>query len=256
MATDDGLLHVLDPETGQLLDTFDAGDSIWATPLLEGGVLYVATVGGELFALDAETLDPVWDRPFRIGKGLISDPVLAMGTVIVGGIDRALHAVDAATGRERWSFQGDNWFWGKPLVENGTVYAPSLDGRLYALNLEDGSQLWAFEAEEPLRSSPVLADGTLVIIDKDGNVYGLDPEDGQPAPWPLRPLDKTVFSNPLVLTTGPEPTDDGGEDTESGREKVLISAEGGDLFRLEDAATGELTRLDPATGSFVRVVTR
>jgi outer membrane protein assembly factor BamB len=249
VGTDEGTLYALDAETGRAgADFFDAGDSIWAAPLLSDGVLYVASVNGKLFALDADTFDPVWDAPFEAGQGLISDPVLAGRTILIGGIDRELHAVDTASGEERWSFPAGNWFWGQPLVANGTVYAPSLDGRLYALNLADGAERWSFKAEEGIRSKPVLVDGTLVIVDRKGTAYGLNPEDdpeGARLKW-SKTADKTVLSNPLVMEA------EAGE--EGATVKVFISAEGGDLFRLEDPVTGVLSRLDPNTGRFLEVV--
>ncbi len=248
VGTDDGLVYALDAETGrQRSNFFDAGDSIWAALLLSDDVLYVASVNGKLFALDAETFAPVWDEPFETGQGLISDPVLVDDTIIVGGIDRELHALDAASGEERWSFPADNWFWGRPLVVDGTVYAPSLDDRLYALSLETGDELWSFEAENGIRSKPVLVDGTLVIIDRKGNAYGLNPEEAPEGPrlkW-SKTVDKTVLSNPLVREA------EAGED--GATVKVFISAQGGDLFRLEDPATGVLSRLNPNTGRFVEV---
>ena len=255
VGTDEGFLYALDLETGLEEDNpnnpFDAGDRIWAAPLLSDGVLYVASVNGKLFALDAETFEPLWNAPFEAGQGLISDPVLADGAILVGGIDRELHAVDAKTGRERWSFKADNWFWGQPLVVDGIVYAPNLDGRLFALSLADGARVWdaPFKAEEGIRSKPVLVDGTLVIIDRKGNAYGLDPEEDPEGPrlkW-SKTVDKTVLSNPLVREA------EAGED--GATVKVFISAEGGDLFRLEDASTGELSRLDVKLGRFVEVVT-
>lgn len=251
VATNGGTLYALDAEAGSMARKFEAGDGIWGTPLLADGVLYVASVNGKLFALDPETFDPVWDAPFETGHGLISDPVLADGIILIGGIDRALHAVDAATGKERagWPFKADNWFWGRPLVEDGVVYAPNLDGRLFALDIDDGAPAWdaPFKAEEPLRSSPVMAGDALVIADRDGNVYGLDPENGEPEAWSPAVSGETVLSNPLVLSGSNED----GQDVEM----VLISAEGGDLIRLDDPATGDLSRLDLATGNFVRVVT-
>ncbi len=235
-ATDKGILYALDPQTGRPKVTpFDAGDSIWAAPLLAEGVIYVASVNGKLYALDAETLDPIWDAPFEAGGGLISDPVLADGAILVGGIGRSLHAVDAETGveREGWPFKADNWFWGRPLVLDETVYAPNLDGLLYAIDLETGEELWSFEAEEPepLRSSPVLATDVLVIVDRKGGMYGLNPENGDRVWSAPEALGKTVLSNPIA-------------DSPVLGEEVFISAQGGDLFRI-----------DPAAGSFVKVVT-
>jgi outer membrane protein assembly factor BamB len=233
VATDNGILYALSLEDGSERQRFNAGEGIWGTPLLVEGVVYVASVNGKLYALDAETLDPMWDAPFEAESGLISDPVLADGIILVGGIGRTLHAVDAETGDERWSFNADNWFWGKPLVLDGTVYAPNLDGNLYALSLESGEPAWdaPFEALEPLRSSPIIASDTLVIVDRKGNVYGLDPDSGTLNWSAPAALGKTVLSNPIA-------------DSPILGEEVFISAQGGDLFRI-----------DPAAGSFVKVVT-
>jgi outer membrane protein assembly factor BamB len=242
-ATDAGTLHALDAEDGGEIGRFDAGDSVWGAPLLVEGDLYVASVNGKLFKLDAESLEPAWDAPFEVSQGLISDPVLADGTVLVGGIDRHLYAVDATTGeqREGWPFKGGNWFWGRPLVLNGIVYAPNLDGRLHALDLETGEEQegWPFEAEDPdpMRSVPVLAGGVLVVVDRGGNVYGLDPEDGA-LQWSSSGEDglkKTVLSNPLVRAD---------DEAEEGTVEVLISAQGGDLFGV-----------DPTAGASVEVPT-
>ena len=236
VATDNGTLYALDPQTGQSLVTpFPAGGGIWGTPLLVDAVVYVASVNGKLYALDAETLEPIWDAPFEVVRGLISDPVLADGAILVGGFDRTLIAVDAEIGEERWSYKADNWFWGRPLVLDGTVYAPNLDGNLYALSLESGAPAWdtPFEALEPLRSAPILAGDALVLVDRKGNIYGLDPQNGNRI-WSKTEedgIEKTVLSNPFA-------------DSSALVEAVFISAQGGDLFRI-----------DPEAGSFIKVVT-
>ena len=157
------------------------------------------------------------------------------GANLLGGFDRTLYDVGADTGDELWPYKADDLFWGKPLVLDGTVYAPNLDGRLYALNLEDGTPVWdaPFEALEPLRSAPLLAGDALVLVDRKGNVYGLDPETGNRI-WSRTEedgIEKTVLSNPIA-------------DSPVLVEEVFISAQGGDLFRI-----------DPETGSFVKVVT-
>ena len=228
VATDDGTLYALDPKEGNEQWRFDVGTGIWGQPLVDK-LIFVASVDGRLYALAAGDGEVREAWRFETEHGLISDPVLSGGTLLIGGIDRTLHAVDAETGEERWSFKTDNWFWGRPLVNDGTVYAPNLDGRLYALNLEDGSAAWdaPFEAEEPLRSAPVLAGEVLVIVDRGGNVYGLDPAEGGLKWAAAAALEKTVLADPAVL--------DG---------KVVVSAEGGDLFSV-----------DPVAGSFVKVVT-
>lgn len=222
VASDDGNLYVLDRETGEEKGRFAAGDAIWATPLLADGVLYVAAVNGKLFALDSD-LQNTWDEPFEAEGGLLSDPVLADGLILVGGIGRKLYAVDAKSGKPAWAepFKGDNWFWARPLVSGDTVYAPNLDGHLYALSLKTGEPVWKApfqtEPESPIRSGPALAGGVLLVADRQGLVYGLSPDDGS-LKW-SRLLNGKILADLLVLD-----------------EDVLISAQGGHLFRVDPAS--------------------
>jgi outer membrane protein assembly factor BamB len=74
----------------------------------------------------------------------------------------------------------------------------------------------------------VLAAGALVIVDRSGNVYRVSKDLSEQSWDEPALLEKTVLSDPLVL---------------EGR--VLISAEGGDLFAV-----------DPDDGSFVEVVSQ
>ena len=228
--SEDNFLYVLNAADGAERARFDAGDPIWVTPLVDDGIVYITTVGGDAYALDSETLDPVWDAPFSVKAGLLTDPVLADGNLLVGGIGETLYALDPATGGENWSFAGGNWFWARPLVEDGVIYAPNLDGDVYALN-SDGSAAWPapFEAEHSLRSAPVMIDDTLVIIDTKGNAYGVNPDDGI-ALWPAPAAIKdSVHSNPIVLD-----------------ENVFVVAQGGDLFQF-DADGGGLRKIEVLT---------
>ena len=143
--------------------SFEAGDDIWATPLVEDGVVYVASMDKKLYALDAADGSQRWPKAFSADGALASTPVLADGTLLVGGFDRRLHAVDAASGQEKWSFKADNWFWARPLVDGDTVYAGSLDGNVYALGLADGKRLWSYDLEAPVRAAPIIVGDTLLV---------------------------------------------------------------------------------------------
>ncbi|MGW4985906.1 outer membrane protein assembly factor BamB family protein, partial [Streptomyces mirabilis] len=53
--------------------------------------------------------------------------------VYVGSRDSSLYAVDAATGRKRWSFLTGSAVSSSPAVVDGVVYFGSVDGNLYAV---------------------------------------------------------------------------------------------------------------------------
>lgn len=220
--------------------TFDTGSSIWASPLLVESIIYVAAMDGRLHALDAATLEPVSGFSFKTDAGLLMDPTLAGDdTLLVGGIDSKLYAVNPATGDQKWSFVGGNWFWGTPLVTDDTVYSADLDGNVYAFGLTDGKLLWAspFKAGAAVRSAPLLAGDTLVIVDRAGSAYGLNPDDGT-RQWGPTLLGRPVLSDPVLLegATTPSPT----PGAETGVE-VLVVAQGGDLCRIDPVDGSPLT---------------
>ena len=211
---------------------------------------------GRLYALNAETLEPVDGFSFEGDAGLLMDPTLANDdTLLTGGIDNKLYALDPATGAEKWSFEGGNWFWGRPLVDGETVYAADLDGNVHALSVSDGSPVWSdpFKTDSPVRSAPLLAGETLIVVDRRGNAYGLDPEDGTQQ-WGPTLLDKTVLSDPVLLDVAtspggtdsspsatpneesPAPTEEPSPTEAAGGNaavEVLIVAQGGDLCRID-----------------------
>jgi outer membrane protein assembly factor BamB len=209
--------------------SFHAGDKIYTAPLVDAGSVYVASVNGKLFKLDAATLEPAWDAPFQASGGLLTDPVLAdKDTVLVGGIGHRLYAVNAATGQEEWSLSAGNWFWGTPLVHRDTVYAPNLDGRVYAVDAATGARKWEFGLGAPVRSSPVVLDGLLIVIGRSGRAWGLATADGNVSEvWGPVEIEGTVLSNPL-------PLDD----------RVLIVEQGGDLHEI--TAEGSLRQVQVA----------
>jgi outer membrane protein assembly factor BamB len=257
----DGTLYAIDttactnscPLTAAL--TFDTGSSIWTAPLLAGDIIYVAAMNGRLYALNAETLEPVDGFSFEGKAGLLIDPTLANDdTLLTGGIDNKLYALDRATGTEKWSFEGGNWFWGTPLVDGETVYAADLDGNVHALSVGDGSSMWsdAFRAQSPIRAAPLLAGETLIVVDRAGNAYGLDPKSGTQE-WGPTLLGKVVLSDPSLVTSStpadtdsspsaspsdgtPVPTGEASPTRAAGvgtETEVLISAQGGDLCRID-----------------------
>ncbi len=226
-ASTDGNLYALDPANGNETGRVHAGD-VWTRPALSGDRLYVADVGGTMRAFDTETLDEVWDQPFSVGAGFLTDPVALNGTIVVGGLGEELYGVDATTGDEKWSFGGaTNWFWGRPLADGDAVYATNLDSRIFAIDAATGQRLWQFDALAPVRGGAVVAGGVVIAADKSGNVYGIDPESGNQVWNGPTEIDKKVLADPYVLADG----------------SVLIVTTGGDTFTVSPA-DGRLTTVD------------
>lgn len=56
--------------------SFDTGEWIWAEPLLVDGVVYVANLPGQVYALSAVTGQPQWQTPAEVGKEIVGQPAI------------------------------------------------------------------------------------------------------------------------------------------------------------------------------------
>jgi quinohemoprotein ethanol dehydrogenase len=94
-----------------------------------------------------------WEYRLGTQRGLEATPIVVDGTLFTSGNWGRVYALDAATGRERWTFIPDvNAEYARRAccdavnrgvaVWHGNVYVATLDGYLYALNAETGAVRW------------------------------------------------------------------------------------------------------------------
>jgi outer membrane protein assembly factor BamB len=83
---------------------------------------------------------PLWT--FDAGSALWAGATFADGFVYAGGVDGRVHALDAASGRVRWSFASGGPVRVRPVVDRSSVYFQADDGFLYALSAASGEERW------------------------------------------------------------------------------------------------------------------
>ena len=157
---------------GQQAYEIAAGAYTGASPVLDGERAYFGTFNSELLALDLKGRKIVWrysdpDRQLPY----YSSAALSNGLVIVGGRDKLVHAMDAATGQARWTFATRARVDSSPVVAANRLYVVSSDGRLYALDVATGQRRWEFDAGSAVTASPAIAAGRVVIGSHDGVPY-------------------------------------------------------------------------------------
>jgi outer membrane protein assembly factor BamB len=108
---------------------------------------------------------------------IYSSPAVADRLVYVGSYDHHLYALDAVTGKVRWSFDAGDPISGSPSVVGGLVYASTLaarpkDGRTFGLDARTGRRLWTFPDG---RYSPAVAIRGLLVVVGVRTIYGLRP---------------------------------------------------------------------------------
>ncbi len=141
-----------------------------ASPAVGYGRAYILTLDG-LFALDLSNGHAVWSNTSIHG---LSTPAVFDGTLLFGGTDGRLHAVDAANGTEAWNvsliakplFSGitssPKLLWDTAYV--GTFNESGGPGDVVALWATNGTVLWDVRAPGSVSySSPAIADGALYV---------------------------------------------------------------------------------------------
>jgi outer membrane protein assembly factor BamB len=106
-------------------------------------VAYFGTFDNQVLALDLQSRKVLWryehpDRKFPF----YSSAAVIDGTVVLGARDRMVHAIDAKTGKPRWTHMTRARIDSAPAIAGGRVYVGSNDGRLYALDLASGKVVW------------------------------------------------------------------------------------------------------------------
>jgi outer membrane protein assembly factor BamB len=116
---------------------------------------------------------------------LAAAPVVGGGTLFAMDVEGVVHALDAATGGQRWTYRmpiaGDleaSVFGGGVSFSNGRVYATNGVGEVVALNAADGTQVWTVKPAGPLRGSPTLAFNAVYVMTQDNQIVALNASDG------------------------------------------------------------------------------
>src|SRR5262245_51796868 len=80
--------------------TFKSSGPIVASPVVADGVVYIASLGGHLHAIDEETGVEKWN--FKSRMPIASTPAIANGTVYFVSSAGSLAALDASNGQPKW----------------------------------------------------------------------------------------------------------------------------------------------------------
>ena len=161
----------------QLAWRFDTGGEIYSTPVIAGGILYIASKNGYLYALNAETGAEIWR--FQLTAYVVrSSPAVADGMVFIGaGFN--LFALDAKTGKEVWRVPLRYAGQSTPTIARGVLVVPSQEGWIYALAAKTGEIRWRIPTDGIVSGAPAITGDTVAIGTDTGTVYTVKLETGQ-----------------------------------------------------------------------------
>ena len=195
-ASDDGYLYSLDLESGKEFWRFDLGsagfervlpaidppysyDYRHSSPMNRGGVIYVGSASGVLYAIYDDTGLEFWR--FATEGPIRSTPVADGGNIVFGSRDGHVYSVDAMKGTLSWRFDTGGIVQGSPATGAGKVFVGSRSASVFALDERSGAEQWKHVNQDGswVESSPVFSGGVVYVGSSDAlSLYALDSETG------------------------------------------------------------------------------
>ena len=83
-----------------------------AEVIIGGGLVFVGTYAGNMYAWDAATGKERW--VFKTDGPIGHSPAFDNGTLYFGSMDHRLYAVNARSGKRKWDFEASEGFWTSP----------------------------------------------------------------------------------------------------------------------------------------------
>jgi len=246
---------------GKVKWVFKAAGPIVTSPAVAGGVVYIGSMSGHLYAVDQETGKEKWN--FKSRMPIASSAAVEGDTLYFVSSTGSLAALDIATGKPRWVFAAeferkfeaknlhgypssaqtipDAWdiFTSSPAVADGKVYFGSGDGNVYAVDAKTGVLQWKFPTQDVVHSSPAVAGKTVYIGSWDSRLYALDAETGQPR-WVFQAGEDPTIHNQVGFQSSPAVVDG----------TVYVGCRDAHVYAL-DAATGRKRWDYPTSKSWV-----
>lgn len=155
---------------------FTIADSV--QPVLAGGRLFVGSLEGTAYAVDANDGSTVWTN--HLEGGTASTAAVAGGFVIFHRTAGVVEAFRATDGQRAWSYDCGKAITSAPCVVSGVVLSATHGGYVFALDVATGSQRW----RSPRLPAPIYgglaSDGTNLVVGAENLVlYALNISNGQ-----------------------------------------------------------------------------
>lgn len=209
IGSEDKSLYAINIKTGKQKWKFVTAGAVHSSPAVYGSNVYMGSYDGYYYAIDAATGKQKWK--FKTGGEkhvgdtsywgmkpageymndlwdcFLSSPIIYKSkdgpTVCFGSSDGNVYAVNARTGKLKWTFATKGIVHASPALYNGTIYIGSWDTFLYAINAATGKQKWKFKtgaqmAMTGIQATATIQNGIVYFGARDAHLYALNAATG------------------------------------------------------------------------------
>jgi outer membrane protein assembly factor BamB len=141
----------------------DSESRLTAPPVVANGRVYVLDAESHVFAYDAKSGTPAWDKELAPSGG---------GGSFWNNASLGLFGSDT-------SIDPSKGFGGGVAFDNGKLFVTTGFGSIFALDASSGKQLWKVDFGVPIVNAPVASGGRVFVSSQDNHFYALAQVDGR-----------------------------------------------------------------------------
>ena len=167
----EGKLYSYTAATGAPRFAAAVSDSFLSRPQVAGGTVYLGASDGKLYAINFANGRVSWDFP--TGGWIMGSPLISGETVYSGSNDGCMYALSTG-GNEKWRFCSGAAIWSQPVLSGKQLVFGNNAGRVFGLDAATGREVWSFSAEgraySPLENKEK---GSFIFGTSRGIIYSL-----------------------------------------------------------------------------------
>ena len=183
IGSDNGVLYAYNPANGSKNWELSLPASIYSSPLVYQGRVYVGTVALPPVFANCDTLYKINSNTGVIVKkitiaGALSfsmkaTPIADGKLLYIATTNDSLYVIDTGTAAVSWRFGADAPLESSPTIYNGNVYFASTNGTIYCVDKTTGVLTWSYNAGpgKSFTSSPSISAPYLYIGCNDSSMY-------------------------------------------------------------------------------------
>jgi outer membrane protein assembly factor BamB len=173
----DGKLYILDLNDGrsqkQAVKVVELAGRLWAQPATDGERVFVTSLDHNVFAIDIETYDIVWNGD--VGGAIPGSPIIgADGMLYIGSLASQLVQFDPQTGQHKTVLDTEEWIWSAPVADGDALYFGDLKGNFYSFNTSTAALNWSIQPDGPITANALVQNDHVLLATESGNIYAID----------------------------------------------------------------------------------
>jgi outer membrane protein assembly factor BamB len=203
IATMEGTLYAIDVSdaddvsspSDRIMWTFEAEGAIAGPINVVDGSLYFGDLGSNAYKLDiasrsvssqlSEVNSGSGEWVFEANAWVWAKPVIEDGVVYVSTLDGSIHAIDDASGFEKWSASIEGQIVSAPTLfdrkrgdtRERALAVPSGENNVWVISVIDGRELGVFVTNEPVKSTPLIHNDQLYVHTLNGDLKWFSVDD-------------------------------------------------------------------------------